>query len=418
MDGIFDKKVVFIFSRFPSIWQTYLSREIDGLVKKKIPIIIISIKDKKWKKIQSEVLEIEKKVPIINCGYLFSMKVIIGNLYFVLNNPIRYFQTLIFVIKKSILGKKITFIKNLILFPKSVYFAYKIKYESVCHIHATHATYPALTGSIISMLTTIPFSFTGHATDIYADTTMLEEKIKMANFIITCTAENIKYLKNSFSEALKKNIFLNYHGINLDRFHYIEKRPSMPLKILSVGRIEKSKGYIDLIEAIHLLKKGNIIFEAIIVGEGPLLSQLKDKIKEYGLENNVIITGAIPYDEVIDYYKEATIFILPARKKYHYGIPNVVIEAMASGLPVITTKLSAIENELIVDRVNGILINEKSPQEIVESIRYLSDDADTRNKIALNARKTVEDKFDFNKNIEQLYNIFCDNILNIRGEDS
>lgn len=411
MERNINKKIVFIFSRFPSIWQPYLSREIDGLIKKNLPVIIISIKNKKWKKIQSEALEIEEKIQILNCGYLFSIKIIIGNMYFILNNPIKYFRTLFFIIKNSIKGRKTTCIKNLLLFPKSVYFAYKIKNMNVCHIHATHATFATLISSIIFKLTSIPYSFAGHASDIYADRTMLEEKIKMAKFIITCTDENIKYLKNSFSEPLKKNIFLNYHGINLDRFQYIEKRPSMPLKILSVGRIEKSKGYIDLIEAVHLLKKGNIIFEAIIVGKGPLLNQLKDKIKEYRLENNVIITGAIPYDEVIDYYKEATIFILPAREKYHYGIPNVVIEAMASGLPVITTKLPAVENELIVDRVNGILINEKSPQEIVESIRYLSDDADTRNKIAFNARKTVEDKFDFNKNIEQLYNIFCDNIL-------
>ena len=406
-----DKKIAFIFSRFPSISETYLSREINGLMKKGMPIIIFSLKNKKWEKIQSDALEIEQKIQVIRCGYLFSMRVVMSNIYFILTNPKKYFQALISVIKNSVKGGWITFIKNLILFPKSVYYAYKIKKENITHIHAMHATYPTLTAYIIKILTKIPYSFAGHATDIYADTTMLGEKIKGSSFMITCTGENVKYLSKCFRETVNKDIFLSYHGIKLDIFQFIEKRDFSNLKILSVGRIEKLKGHIYLIEACRLLKQCNNNFQTIIIGQGSLMNQIKDKIKKYGLEDNVIITGALPYDEVIEYYRNSNIFVLPAIRKYQFGIPNVLIEAMATGLPVITTRLSVVENELIVDKTNGILVNEKSPQEIIEAIKYLSCNTVARKEIIFNARKTVEDKFDFNKNIEKLYNIFYENII-------
>ena len=90
-----DKKIAFIFSRFPSISETYLSREINGLMKKGMPIIIFSLKNKKWEKIQSDALEIEQKIQVIRCGYLFSMRVVMSNIYFILTNPKKYFLYLI-----------------------------------------------------------------------------------------------------------------------------------------------------------------------------------------------------------------------------------------------------------------------------------------------------------------------------------
>jgi len=404
------KKVAFIFSRFPSIWQTYLSREIDGLIKKGLPIVIFSLKNKKWEKVQSEALEIENKIRIIRGGYLFSLSVIISNLRYIFTNPIKYCQILFFIIKNSARGKKTTLLKNLIIFPMSVSFSYKMKEEKVCHIHATHASYPALIAYIISGLTGIPYSFTGHASDIYADITMLGNKIGKAKFIITCTDENIKYLRRSFPETKNKDIFLNYHGIRLDRFPYIDKRSFDQIRILSVGRIEESKGYHNLIEANRILKENGVNFKTVIIGDGPIKNKLIQMIIKYKLEDNIVITGVIPYDDVIKYYKSANIFVLVAINKYHYGIPNVLIEAMASGLPVITTRLPAVENELIKHGENGILVEENSPYEIAESIKYINRNANERERMILNARKTIEENFDFQNNINQLYSIFLQNI--------
>lgn len=401
-----DVKVAFVFSRFPSIWQTFLSREVHGLIEKGLSIVIFSLKKKKWKRVQSEALDIENRVPVIRCGYFCSLKVALGNLFFIVTRPTKYLQTLIFAMKHSRKGRRITFVKNMVMLPKTIYFAYSALRQGVNHIHAQHATYPAFAACIISKLTDIPFSFSGHAGDIYGDSTMLAKKIEMSSFLITCAYENIRYLRSNFPAARNKRIILNYHGLDLERFRYIEKKQLNTLHILSVGRIEESKGYFDLIEAFQILKRDKIRFKATIIGDGPLMNQLTNRIEECRLGGDILLTGAIPYDEAIQWYGRATVFVLPAIKKYHRGIPNVLVESMASGLPVITTPLPAVKHELIVNDENGILIPERSPNEIVASIKYLAGNETLRKKIIRNARKTVEDKFNFTKNIDQLFSLF------------
>ena len=412
-----ERKIAYLFSRFPSIWQTYLSREVAELVDRSIPILIISLKNKKWKHIQSEATKLEERVKILRCPYTSLGKIVVSNFMFFFRSPLKYLGILIEIIRFSIGGKMLSLLKNILIFPESVYFARQIVVEDVKHLHATHATYPTLTSFVISRLTGIPYSFAGHASDIHADTTMLGKKIEETKFIVTCAADNVDYLKKNFPESKLKPIYVNYHGISLKRFEYIEDRATNPIRILSVGRIEESKGYDDLVKACYILKngirtkvKGVESFKLKIVGDGPLMGKLKEIVQELGLQDYVILPGAIRYDDVIREYKKATIFALPAIAKYHYGIPNVLLEAMASGVPVITTPLAAVRSELIKDGVNGILVEEHSPELIVKAIDSILNDETKRRAMIRFARKKVEDQFDLKRNIDQLQQIFQENI--------
>lgn len=410
-----ERKVAFIFSRFPSIWQSYLSREILGLYHKGLPLLILSLKNKKKIRVQSEALEIENRVKILRPPQFSILHLLIANGYFAIREAKKYFRTLYTIGRKTGIANIMTFLKNMIVFFYSAYFAWALRKENVKHIHASHGNSPALAAFVISDLTGIPFSFSGHANDIYSVDRLLKEKVGRAKFVIACTVEALNYLRKSCSKKDEKLGFVNYHGIRLDKFHFKEERPLMPVKLLSVGRVEESKGYLNLVKAAQILKQKGISFSVTIIGDGPLIKQLKSEIISRGVEREFNLLGSLPHDEVVKYYYSANVFVLPAKAKYHRGIPNVLLEAMASGLPVITTGLPAVKNELIVHCENGMIVEENDAAGIVDSIEVIFQDVELRKKIVRSARASVEEKFEFDVNIERLYSIFMKMTAEDRG---
>ena len=114
-------------------------------------------------------------------------------------------------------------------------------------------------------------------------------------------------------------------------------------------------------------------------------------------------------EELIPYYQKADLFALPVRLDQHWGIPNVLLEAMASGVCVVTTKLPSI-TELIRDRVNGILVREKDPQALCRALLFLMKDASLRKALSETALQTVSEKFDAQKNATNLVRLFQERI--------
>jgi hypothetical protein len=106
-------------------------------------------------------------------------------------------------------------LRALVAFPKAVYFATLVQAQQIAHVHANWATHPAMSALVIARLTGVPWSFTGHASDIYLHTTMLAEKIQAAKFVITCTRYNRDYLTRIAGEATASKIIVSYHGVDL-----------------------------------------------------------------------------------------------------------------------------------------------------------------------------------------------------------
>jgi glycosyltransferase involved in cell wall biosynthesis len=264
--------------------------------------------------------------------------------------------------------------------------------------------------------------------------TLMEEKVKHAKFVVTCTGENIKYLSTFLSGDCLRKVKVNYHGSNLEKFRpELKKRdPDARPTLMSCADFHERKGLPYLIRAVALAKKRNGDLKCILVGDGPQRPLLERMVRDLGLRDTVEMPGSMTQEELIRYYARSDLFVLPcmlqrltffrrnadvSRLKaleskmsggegiLKDGIPNVLVEAMAMKIPVVSTRVAGIP-ELIKSGENGILIEEKNPEALCEAILTLLNDRELRSRLAGNGYTEVRDRFDRRKNIEELVSLF------------
>jgi glycosyltransferase involved in cell wall biosynthesis len=273
----------------------------------------------------------------------------------------------------------------------------------VRHIHAHFAHGATTVAWIASMVTGLPFSFTGHAKDIYAPSLnpggLLPRKLSAARFAVTCTETSRAHLRALAPEAIVHRV---YHGLNAELTRLIEDVPpvrdaSGALRILAVGRLVSKKGFDTLVDACRLLRDDGVAFEARIVGEeAEHADALRRLIARHALENVVTLAGAMPQSVLRREYARASCFCLPCRvlsSGDRDGIPNVLVEAMACGVPVVTTDVSGIP-ELVQNGVNGILLPADDAQAVAAALRLVHDDAALAARLGRAGRDTVAARFD------------------------
>ncbi len=402
------KTIAFVFSQFPCYDETFILREMNQIKAAGLDFVIYSLKPAHDKIVHDEAKELSG-----DTAYLpfVSPKIILINLYFLLRHPWRYLSSLAKVFAGNLKSPNF-FIRTLAVWPKAVGFAWTARRQKITHVHGQWATYPATAAMIISRLNGIPFSFTGHAHDIYLDTTLLAEKISAARFVLTCTEDNKRHLlalsNGRFrGEDGRDKIIVSYHGVDLPRF----KKPCTTsevvqgINILSVGSLLECKGFGYLIEACKILKARGVRFKCTIAGGGKLEEQLRSKIERLDLNDCCALTGFITQDKLIPLYHQADIFILPMVPGIHWGIPNVLIEAMAASLPVLCTLLPSIP-ELVKDGETGFIIPPRNPQAMAEMIVRLQGDELLRKRVAEAGRRLVEEKFNAAQNASRLMGMF------------
>ena len=389
-------KVAFIVSQFPCYDEAFILREIYALSKRS-EILILSLKNPKDPIIHNEARELLPKT--IYSPYFFADFIFWVHIQTFFRQPIRYIKVLLGLIFGNLKSPEFL-LKSLVFFPKAVYFAHLLKKEKVTNIHAYWATYPASVALIASQLTGIPYSFTGHAHDIYLNTSDLRRKMMNAAFITTCTQQNKEYLRKVAPLYSDRRILVNYHGLKLHDFAVNGKLRNKTFQVISVGTLNDYKGFQYLIPALGILKEKGLQLNCTIIGGGPLEANLKKQIKMLHLESYITMTGPLKQNEVLPFYKKADLLILMAQPEWHWGIPNVLIEALAAKTPVITTQFGSV-NELIKDRETGLIVPPKDPETLAQNIDMLYQNNELRQQLTEAGHKVVVEKFDLEKNIEE-----------------
>ncbi len=404
MEGLYSDllkpRIAFVFSQFPCYDETFILREMDQLKSNGLNFFIYSIKRCKDRIVHDDAKEL---IGLTRYLPLFSLQIFFINLFSMLRHPFSYIMTFLEVFIGNIKSTNF-FIKTIGLWPQAVAFAYQARKDKISHVHGQWATYPATFAFVISKLNDIPFSFTGHAHDIYLDTTMLAKKIREAKFVVTCTEDNKRYLK----KIAKGRIVVNYHGVDLTRFAVDNKPKTVDhrsFSILSVGSLLECKGFDILIDACKILQDRRIDFKCVIAGGGPLEEKFKLHAEHNGLDAKIIFIGYITQDKLIPYYKEADVFALPVRLDIHWGIPNVLIEAMAVRLPVVTTALPSIP-ELIEDGKGGFIVPEKDSQALADRLMLLAKNNALRKQVGEAGYRVVQEKFNIHKNALKFRELF------------
>lgn len=307
-------------------------------------------------------------------------------------------------------------------FLRSGYVASGCRRHSIRHLHAHFANAPATVARLVGVMCDIPYSFTTHAKDLYlTPQKVLRRRIRSAQFVLTCTRYNLQYLRSFARPEDRDKIHLIYHGIDLAEFDLPTPGGNAPENgrhdedaplILSVGRLVEKKGMTDLIAAFHLLMRRGVRFRSVIVGEGPLRGQLEAQIGDLGLGQSVKLLGAMAHDRLVDFYERASLFALAPRVTANGdrdGIPNVLAEAMAARIPVVTTSVSGIP-ELIEDGRTGLLVSAADPEALAAAMERLLRDAALRQRLAIAARRKIETGFECWETAKALRNLLPEGV--------
>ncbi|TVM19990.1 colanic acid biosynthesis glycosyltransferase WcaL [Oceanidesulfovibrio indonesiensis] len=286
---------------------------------------------------------------------------------------------------------------------------------NIAHLHAHFAHSPTSVAQYASVLSGLDFSFTAHAKDIYTQKPdRVAEKMARAAFVVTCTQYNRRTLEKIAADHgfADKPVACVYHGIDLDLFsangRHLHAEP--PYSILTVARFVPKKGLFTILEALEKLADDGVDFTWTLVGDGELKRRLKKRIDESPINERVDLAGTLAHDGVLRLYEKADCFVLGcevAKNGDRDGIPNVVAEAMAMGVPVAATDVSGIP-ELVEHESTGLLCPSGNPAALAANIYRLLTDQELRGQIIPEARKRVEQVFDNTREIRKLASVFTD----------
>jgi glycosyltransferase involved in cell wall biosynthesis len=284
----------------------------------------------------------------------------------------------------------------------------------VAHLHAHFAHGTTTITWRASQIVGLPFSFTGHARDIYAPELnphgLLRRKLLAARFAVTCTDANRRYLQGIAPEA---SIHRIYHGLTAEMARLSQdaapREPAEgPLRVLGVGRLVAKKGFDVLVDACGQLRDAGVPVRARIVGQdGKHSALVRERIGALGLDTEVELAGPMDQGELSVAYRAADVVCLPCRllPNDRDGIPNVLVEAMACGTTVVSTAVSAIP-ELIDDGRNGLLVDPDDPAALAGALARLHADPALAARLAQAGRETVRERFDGDRMAGELAAIF------------
>ena len=280
------------------------------------------------------------------------------------------------------------------------------------HVHFIHT--PASVASYANQISGMPWSVSAHAKDIWTSKDWdLAEKLQRADWAVTCTAVGFDKLK-SLSGG-RGNVNLSYHGLDLERFpHFDGERstrdgtnPSDPVRILSVGRAVKKKGYDTILEALAKLP-ANLHWRFTHIGGGEELTRLKALAETLGIAHKTVWMGSMDQRDVLTQYREADIFTLACRITAdgdRDGLPNVLVEAASQRLMAVSTNVSGI-SELFKDNENALLVDPDDAQALSQTFSKALADPALRKRLGAAAEDRVRRDFDYHDSIRDLSRLF------------
>jgi glycosyltransferase involved in cell wall biosynthesis len=255
---------------------------------------------------------------------------------------------------------------------------------------------------VIHHLTGLPYSFTPHANDLYRSPALFEEKVRDAEFVVTISEYDKRYIRERVTAPARIEVV--HHGIDLDQFEPRDVGGDGNRRVTCVASFTPKKGHRDLLQAFASLLPDFPDLELELVGDGEERDRIEAQIESLGIADRVKLPGWLPPDQVHDRLAGTEVFALPSiplASGRMDGIPNALKEAMASGVPVVSTPLSGIP-ELVKDGVNGLLVPPGDWQALAGAMRRLLEDQEFARRLAERGREHVLEQFDLDVEANKL----------------
>ena len=278
--------------------------------------------------------------------------------------------------------------------------ASKVRAAGVRHLHAQFGSYPTELAMALAHMLGLTCGGTWHAVDIWKDANILREKIATSAVVFTCTKFNADHLREVAGDAADK-VVLSYHGLDFSRLPEPAPLPDGPVpEIAAIGRLVPKKGFDVLFRALAALKESGLPVRLKLVGDGPLAAELRRLAEELGIAGEVDFLGARSNAETLAVLNGTLLLAAPSvrdRQGNIDGIPNVTLEAMALGRPVVGTRLSGIPE--VVNDSTGALVEPGDAEGLAAALRALLSDREGLARRGEAARTFVLERFDIRKNI-------------------
>jgi len=383
----------YLFERFPSFGQTFCYREVAELDRQGVASPIFSIRNPKDEPPQEWDPRIIERV-----HYVPEEKELLND---VRSASKKRKLTPEIVAALDDWGRRTDFLRLY----QAVYVGLRLQELGVRHVHAHFAGMAARTAFWIHRFFPMTFSFTAHANDIFAPRHFeigLDKLVDAARVIVTETDYAAQFLRERFPQRAN-SVHRIYNGLDLAEFERADFSSTPPL-IIAVGRLIAKKGFAELIRACALLAERGKLFRCEIIGEGPLENELRAQIDKLNLQNRFVLSGAKPQREVRQHLAAASVFVLPSVLDPEGGmdnLPTVIMEAMATGLPVISTNIARIP-EMVVQNETGFLVQPADPIALAKAIEDVIDDRLLAQRLGEAGHQRAQELFLIEKNVLEL----------------
>ena len=402
--------IAYILKGYPRISETFISNEILLLESLGLSLRLFSMRKPRENFSHESVKKIQARVDYLPTELLLDLhRLLPPNIFLSVKQPKRYGEALRLARQRYRRTGRLATVKHLL---QAGYMTnrFLLHEPDIRHLHGHFAHSPTSVTMFAAMLSGLPFSFTAHAKDIYtSNPEQLREKIDKANFVVTCTNKNTTFLQKLASGG-STPIHCVYHGIDLDLFARQDRNvtATSPYNLLTVARMTEKKGLPDLYQALALLKEKGMAFRHVLIGDGDDRDAILALIQQLDLNAECHWLGTRTHTEVLDQFRKADLFVLACRiagSGDRDGIPNVLVESLAMGVPALSTAVSAIP-EILKHRETGYIIEPENPALLAEAIETMLTDNGLRKKVADQGRRWVHDQFDNRRWAVKLADIF------------
>lgn len=389
-------KVFYITDIFPSLSQTFVSREIAALENLGVEIGMLSLYDRSKGEPRHGVNDRLRCIPRygsdLRCGKAGKAASHLGALA---SNGLRYVD--------AFRGTQTSGLPSM----KYIFRDLPLYCQTICrfgahHVHAHFGRMGMIVAWLASRMLGLPFSVTLHGSDVLISPYAALGRVLRAADRVVCVSEHIRgTVEENYHISPSKTALVR---CGIDTQEYLPGFPlSDELRILTVARLHSVKGLHDLLAACALLRDRGVRFACSIVGDGPERNNLEASLKGFDLEGRVRLLGPMTNEQLPQLYREHSLFVLPS---FSEGVPVVLMEAMACGLPVVATRVGGIP-EIVEDGVNGFLVPPQAPEELAVAIETLqSKSRQERESLGVCNREKIVARFNTLTEAQKLYQLF------------
>jgi glycosyltransferase involved in cell wall biosynthesis len=393
-------RVVYVIGTYPLLTTTFVDSEITVLRRWGMDVRVLAVR----RPAPGVPLSGDQRALARTVTYLLPVtpaRLLASHLYFLAGRPLRYARTLSYLLTRPHPCLRAR-VRTLLHFGEAVHAAYLVRERDFHELHAHFADRAATIALVVADLLGKPYSLSVHAgADVFVQPVLLREKVARARHVVTCTRRNAEAVAAIAGRDVAGKITPVHHGVDVPRAP--RTPPGGPPVILSVAQLKERKGLAVLVEACALLRDDRAPFRCRIVGDGPQRGELERLVAARSLGGLVTLCGPLGHDRVAAEYARATVFALPCVRASDGdtdGIPNVIAEAMALGVPVVSTRLPAIR-ELVTDARDGLLVAPGDARALAGALRTLLARPALRAELGEAARGTIARTFELEASVER-----------------